>query len=401
MSIITIFSGTFCNADDIAKKAAYQLGYDFITEKTLIGNAAKVFSTSKEKLSRVLYGTPSFLNNITHEKERNIAYLQNMIGELIKKDNVIFNGFAGLLLPKEILHVLKVYIIANQHYRIDHATKTENVSNKEANKLIRKNDNDRVRWTLFLFEKTSWDKSLYDIIIPMHSTTFDEAVSLIVENVKKKALKTTIESQNAIDDFILASRIKIELLKKGHAVDVTSKDNNVTVFIKKYVIRFENYKKELEDIVKNIPGIKSYKAKYNSNVNLPSIVRKIDLDIPSKVLLVDDEIEYVHTLSERLRTRSLESLVAYDGEEALNVIEEEEPEVMILDLKMPGIDGIEVLRNVKKTNPNVEVIIVTGHGSAKEKRITEELGAFAYLEKPVEIETLAKIMKEAYKKSKK
>jgi DNA-binding NtrC family response regulator len=71
---------------------------------------------------------------------------------------------------------------------------------------------------------------------------------------------------------------------------------------------------------------------------------------------------------------------------------------MVLDLKMPGIDGIEVLRRVKQEHPNVEVIILAGHGSEKEEKLAEELGAFAYLHKPVNVDLLAQVMKEAYKK---
>ena len=71
---------------------------------------------------------------------------------------------------------------------------------------------------------------------------------------------------------------------------------------------------------------------------------------------------------------------------------------MVLDLKMPGIDGIEVLRRVKQKHPAVEVIILTGHGSDREEKLAMELGAFAYLTKPVNIDVLADTMKQAYSK---
>jgi two-component system response regulator CpxR len=87
--------------------------------------------------------------------------------------------------------------------------------------------------------------------------------------------------------------------------------------------------------------------------------------------------------------------VAYDGESALEMIKEDEPEVMILDLRMPGIDGIEVLRRVKETQPDIEVIILTGHGSEADKETCMELGAFAYLQKPVDIDELSKTIQRA------
>jgi len=71
---------------------------------------------------------------------------------------------------------------------------------------------------------------------------------------------------------------------------------------------------------------------------------------------------------------------------------------MVLDLKMPGIDGIDVLRRIRAEHPNIEVIVLTGHGSEKDEETCMELGAFAYLQKPVDIEKLSQVMQEAYSK---
>jgi DNA-binding NtrC family response regulator len=120
--------------------------------------------------------------------------------------------------------------------------------------------------------------------------------------------------------------------------------------------------------------------------------------MPSKILLVDDEREFVQTLSERLLMRDMGSAVTYDGESALDLVKEDEPDVMILDLKMPGIDGIEVLRRVKETQPEIEVIILTGHGSDADREECLSLGAFAYLQKPVDINILSETIKKANEK---
>jgi len=115
----------------------------------------------------------------------------------------------------------------------------------------------------------------------------------------------------------------------------------------------------------------------------------------SKVLLVDDEVEFTDTLSERLRIRDFDTSVVHDGAQALAAIEQDEPDVMILDLKMPGIDGIEVLRRLKKTKPRIEVIVLTGHGSDRDRELALELGAFAYLEKPVNLRKLTSVLQDA------
>ena len=114
-----------------------------------------------------------------------------------------------------------------------------------------------------------------------------------------------------------------------------------------------------------------------------------------RVLLVDDESEFVQTLSERLAIRNFVAEVACDGKSALESIDLEEPDVMILDLKMPGMDGMEVLRQVKEQNPGIEVIILTGHGSESDRLSCLDLGAFAYLQKPVDIELLSETVKKA------
>jgi len=118
-----------------------------------------------------------------------------------------------------------------------------------------------------------------------------------------------------------------------------------------------------------------------------------------KVLLVDDEEEFVQTLSERIEMREIASDVALNGEQALKKVDEDLPDVMVLDLKMPGIDGMEVLRQTRKAYPNVQVIMLTGHGSKKDEKEARRLGAFEYLQKPVPIDELVKKIKLAYKKN--
>ena len=120
-----------------------------------------------------------------------------------------------------------------------------------------------------------------------------------------------------------------------------------------------------------------------------------------KVLLVDDEEEFVQSLAERIRLREMGSDVALDGEEALAKLKEKMPDVMVLDFKMPGIDGLTVLEQVKKTYPSVQVVMLTAHGTPEIENKARELGAFDYLQKPVGIETLTKVIEKAYEYKKK
>ena len=116
-----------------------------------------------------------------------------------------------------------------------------------------------------------------------------------------------------------------------------------------------------------------------------------------RVLLVDDEEEFVSALSERLMLRGIEVDSALNGEEALALMVEKVFEVVILDVMMPGLGGLEVLRQIKSTYPNTQVILLTGHGSTREGIEGMRLGAFDYLIKPVDIEEMLEKMKEAAK----
>ncbi|MEF3697066.1 response regulator [Desulfolutivibrio sp.] len=113
------------------------------------------------------------------------------------------------------------------------------------------------------------------------------------------------------------------------------------------------------------------------------------------VLLVDDEREFVTTLSERLALRGIASRVVFDGESALREVAENPPHLVILDVMLPGMRGLEVLRGIKAGFPNVKVILLTGHGTTKNGIEGMKLGAFDYMIKPLDIDVLIEKMTEA------
>lgn len=115
-----------------------------------------------------------------------------------------------------------------------------------------------------------------------------------------------------------------------------------------------------------------------------------------KILLVDDEKQFVDTLAERLAMRGFSARVAYDGPQALKAVEEP-TDVIVLDLRMPGMDGFEVLRSVKKSNPQVQVIILTGHGGDAEEQTAYRMGAYNFLKKPMDIDELLNSIHMAYR----
>jgi DNA-binding NtrC family response regulator len=113
---------------------------------------------------------------------------------------------------------------------------------------------------------------------------------------------------------------------------------------------------------------------------------------------VDDEAAYVDVLANRLGKRGFDVKKAYTSPEALLVLRTQQFDVAVLDLKMPDMDGIEVLKIAKQVNPDLQVIMLTGHGSATACEQGLALGAFDYLMKPCEFEMLVEKIQEAFQK---
>ncbi|MBU1389097.1 MAG: response regulator [Proteobacteria bacterium] len=112
------------------------------------------------------------------------------------------------------------------------------------------------------------------------------------------------------------------------------------------------------------------------------------IKIPAKVLIVDDEKDFVEMFSLRLENQGEKVSVAYSGESALKILSEKPIDVVILDIRMPGMDGISTLRQIKTLHPIVEVILLTGHGSTETAVEGMKLGAFDYLMKPADAEEI-------------
>lgn len=122
------------------------------------------------------------------------------------------------------------------------------------------------------------------------------------------------------------------------------------------------------------------------------------LSQPVKILLVDDEICYVNVLSNRLSKRNILATKAFSGTEAIQAFRKQDFDVIILDLKLEDMDGIEVLKILKKMDPDINVIMLTGHGSEQAAKDGIKEGAYDYLTKPCELSELIQKIREAHTK---
>lgn len=121
----------------------------------------------------------------------------------------------------------------------------------------------------------------------------------------------------------------------------------------------------------------------------------MDKEIEARVLLVDDEQDFLETLSSRLEVRGLKVSAVTSGEQAVAEAKQQDYDAIIVDLSMPGIDGLETLKRIKADNPNAEIIMLTGHGSVQSGVEAMKLGAGDFLQKPVELSELMSKIGEA------
>jgi DNA-binding NtrC family response regulator len=116
-----------------------------------------------------------------------------------------------------------------------------------------------------------------------------------------------------------------------------------------------------------------------------------------KVLLVDDEKDFIESLAERLQLRDFDVTTALNGNDAIKSVQENDYDVIVLDVKMPGKDGIETLKDIKNTNQLSQVIMLTGHATVESAIQGMKLGAYDYIMKPTVTEDLINLLNKAYK----
>jgi len=398
MAIIEAFSAEFCKEDEVINQLLRKTNFRHTTTQQIVSEAAILADMKLSKVQKALTLKTSVFEKFTHEKKYALAYIKLVLSKILMISagrDLILTGYSAKLIPSQITHFFRVGLIADMEFRAA-ALKEQHKQENDPEQLIRKLDEEQAQWLAkYCGIYNAFNPADYDLIIPMNTESVKEASDLIIQHLNDDIFLPTKLSIQAVKNFNLLARVEVALAKKGHDVTVYAKDGTIRIAINKDASRLDRLKDEIQAIVELVDGVEDVKIGVDGDLSDHEVYRKYDREKPSKVLLVDDEQEFVKTLSERLTLRDMGSAVVHDGESALRLIEQDEPDVMVLDLKMPGQSGIEVLRKVKSDFPDIEVIILTGHGSEDDRKQCMELGAFDYLHKPLDITKLSSVIKNA------
>jgi len=258
MSIITISRGTYSRGKDVAERLSKALNYECISREIII-EASKEFNIPEIKLVRALHDSPSILNRFTYGKERYLAFYQATFLRHLQNDNIVYHGLAGHTLVRNIPHVLKVRIIADLDYRIKEEMKREQISADQARHILVKDDQERRKWTMFVFGADIYNPELYDLTVHLVDMDVDDAVSLILHTIQFPCFQTTPESRKKLDDLVLSAQIKVALINEYPDTIVTSAGGAVNVAIRGIAGNEEKVILKVHKIADKMTGVKDVK----------------------------------------------------------------------------------------------------------------------------------------------
>lgn len=232
MAIITVSRGTFTGGRQLAACVAEKLGYRCISGEMLLEEASE-YGAPVEKLSRAISSSPGILERFTNERDRYLTYIKAALLNEAKDDNLVYHGHAGHLLLEGVPHVMKVRIIASVDYRVKQVMERSNLTRKEASKIIREVDSERIKWTKMFYHVDWRNPALYDIVINLDHITLDSACETVCLASGLEHFKSTPMSRKLVDDLALSSHIMAILAADKtivtDGVEISSDGGDVTI----------------------------------------------------------------------------------------------------------------------------------------------------------------------------
>lgn len=257
MSIITVSRGSFSGGKALAECVAQKLGHRCVDRDVIVQRAA-AFGVSEDSIREALEKPPRFLERFSHSRYLYLTLIQAALTEEVRNGMAVYHGHAGHLLLRGGPHILRVRIIAPLEFRIGMARERLKFSRDEALAYIRKVDQDRQKWTQFLYGVDWGDPSLYDIVLNLEHIEIGEACGAICTLARERCFEITPQCRRTLDDMALASRVRASLAMNASTsdleVEVTASDGAVSLQGKLPTV---NRLREVEAVVAAVPGVTS------------------------------------------------------------------------------------------------------------------------------------------------
>jgi cytidylate kinase len=261
MPIVTISRGSYYHGKSIAEKLAKKLGYPCHSRDQIIDNLDE-FHLPEIKLLRGLNDAFSVLDRFPHGKQRFTAAIKSAILQHFVNGNVVYHGLVGHHFVRDISHVLKVRIIADTNSRVADDMARENISEEKARYILKKDDEERRKWGMFLYGIDILDPETYNLIIRIGHVSEDEAVDIIANAAGLPCFQETAESKAALADSAMSALVSRKLFDFPNSV-VAAKDGRVKISLKIPKEQQSVIKERIDQMLSDIEGLKEFAVHFD------------------------------------------------------------------------------------------------------------------------------------------
>ena len=254
MAIITISRGSYHHGRSVAEKLAKKLGYPCIARDQIIDDLND-FHMPEIKLKRNLNDAFSLLDRFPNGKQRYITAMRAALLRRFMSGNLVYHGLSGHHYIKTISHVLKVRIVADLDNRIEAEMQRSGITAEQARQLLKKDDEERRKWAMFLYDIDLFDSSLYNLVIRIGHLSEEDAVNLIADASRLPAFQETERSREDLGDAALAAMVQQALFDYPTA-GVRVSQGNVQINMKVPENQKEAIIERVTDALNGLDGIK-------------------------------------------------------------------------------------------------------------------------------------------------
>jgi cytidylate kinase len=255
MSIITISRGSFSGGKDLAECVARDLGYPCISREVIV-EAAEQYGASEAALSAALSEAPSLLDRLKRDRDRYLSYLRAVLCKHAREGSFVYHGYAGHHLLAGIRHVIRVRVVADMRYRITAAMEQLNMTSRQAEAHIKRVDEQRRRWTRFLYGVEWEDPANYDVVLNLEYLGIEGACAVVVRMTQLEQFQPTAESRRALENLALQALVLAALARDERTRDadfrVRAEDGVVTI---EGVVKLPDMVDSVREVVAGIEGV--------------------------------------------------------------------------------------------------------------------------------------------------